>query len=336
VTPAEPWTLAFETPPFAYVRTTMRSRDDKGNRLVVDVALRAAVDPRNVADHVSFTIDGRPVDATYEHVSDAPNLVQFSLRSRLAQGKDAQLGITLEEGVRWLVDPSVSAAPAAETVTIGHGPAVAIRNVALVETAGGFHLDVACDDNAAPGAKRSFYDRSNWEWYENMSSRCVLADDSLAAHVRRLQPTSAGEPHALRVPSLRQALARPAPRRDRRGARPRSTEAWSRQRLTRDASTSLPGPRRSRSRRPAARRAPLGRTSGSATSTRRRSRWSCATCAGDLVFWMTGDEAADARSSEDRREHDPRARGRRGRGRDELSTSNRSSPIPRRVSTRSP
>jgi hypothetical protein len=156
---------------------------------VVDVALSAGVDPRNVADHVSFTIDGRPVDATVEHVSDAPNLVQFSLRSRLAYGKDVQLGITLEEGVRWLVDPSVSAAPAAETVTIGHGPAVAIRNVALVETAGGFHLDVACDDNAAPGAKRSFYDRSSWEWYENMSSRCVLADDSLAAHVRTSPPT---------------------------------------------------------------------------------------------------------------------------------------------------
>jgi hypothetical protein len=188
VTPGEPWKLAFETPPFAYVRSTLRSRDDKSGKLVVDVALSAAVDPRDVADHVSFTVDGSPVRATLEPVSDGPHLVQFSLRAKLAPASDAELGVTLGEGVRWITDPSVRAAAGSETVKIGHGPVVTIRNVSLVDTAGGFHLDVACDDNAAPGAKRSFYDRSNWEWYENMSSRCVLADDSLAAHVRTSPP----------------------------------------------------------------------------------------------------------------------------------------------------
>ncbi len=189
VTPPEPWKLAFETPPFAYVRTMLRSRDDKSGRLVVDVELSAAVEPRDVASHLSFTVDGRAVRATLEPVSDAPNLVQLSLWSRLAPETDGELAVSIAEGVRWTVDPAVTAGAANETVKIGHGPAVAIRGIALVETASGFHLDVACDDNAAPGAKRSFYDRSTWEWYENLSSRCVIADDTLAAHVRTSPPS---------------------------------------------------------------------------------------------------------------------------------------------------
>src|SRR5262249_53725921 len=53
---------------------------------------------------------------------------------------------------------------------------VAIRTAALVEGAGGYYLEVVCDDAAAPKGNRGYYEQ---EGYYNLSQRCQLSDEAI-------------------------------------------------------------------------------------------------------------------------------------------------------------
>ena len=189
VVPPQPWTLAFEAPPFAYVRSTLRSRDVRAAIFAVDAVFSAAVDPDEVARRIAFSVNEEPLRPTRAEPGDTPNTVRFTFARRLPIDQETSLTIKLQRGTPWNGDKRLLAPAARETLTVGHGPLMEIKKVALKETGSGFHIDITCDDDAAPGARRSFYDRATWDWYDDLSSRCLLSESSLARTVRTVPAT---------------------------------------------------------------------------------------------------------------------------------------------------
>lgn len=167
----------FTTPPFAFTHAALTTweRDRAG----ILLSFSGPVSPGDVAGHVQLTDSGSAIEANFEPGPN-PNSVQAVVRGadlKRAMGHDLEVHVT--SGVQLEQDPSVLAGPASATVHIAKpGPQVKIAAVKVREGMNGFYVDVLCKDDAVDGT-RWFWDRDNYDDYQ-LSTRCMLDEPSIA------------------------------------------------------------------------------------------------------------------------------------------------------------
>jgi len=167
------WSYAFKTPAFKLLGWTPSEIDLAHHRIAMDVAFSGAVLPNLARAAMSFSLDGKPVAGVgLTRGSESSHVIVVLSDPRIALG--SALSLALKPGVVSLTGARASAATAAYVVS--GDKAVTIKTAVITEGAGGFYLEVVCDDTAAAKGTRSFYERVG---YYNLSARCQLTDDAI-------------------------------------------------------------------------------------------------------------------------------------------------------------
>lgn len=178
------WTVSFETPPFGLVRMALASRDLSEGRAEVSLVFSAPVEASEVAERVSFRL-GRgalvPLDVLQ---GDEPNEVRVRFRdSRLQQ--EGTLSLTLARGLPLASDAAITAEAGASMLELRGGQPMEILAVMVKEGVSGHYLDVVCKDESVED-ERYWWDPDTYDgWW--ISNRCSISADE-AARVIHLDP----------------------------------------------------------------------------------------------------------------------------------------------------
>jgi len=177
--PAEPgaWSRTFTTPRFEFLRMSLRERDPRANRVTAELVFSGPVDAEDVARRTSFALGEGAVTPTMHRAGDEPNTVRFVFTGRNFF-QDVPLTATVAEGVAFANDPQVKAVAGSGKVDLAAGQAMEIRAVNVKEGANGFYVDVVCHDEAG-GDERYYWDRETWTDYY-VSERCLLDPEDAA------------------------------------------------------------------------------------------------------------------------------------------------------------
>ncbi len=169
----EKWSYSFKTPAFSFLGWAPSDTDLAHHTLTMEIAFSGPVLPNIAHAAMAFTIDGKTPAGNSMSYSRLPNIVRVTLSDpKLALG--SKLTMAMAKGIAAL-DGTKLGATNAEFV-VANDKAVTIKNVALVEGATGFYLEVICDDKSAPSGSRSYYESEN---YYGLSERCQLTDESI-------------------------------------------------------------------------------------------------------------------------------------------------------------
>lgn len=178
--PAGPWTAETTTPEFALVRATMWKIGPPGGPVVVDLVFSGAVEAAAVRRALKVTVGEQAVDAKIEPGA-APNIVSVSLVRPTFPG-DLRLALA-DRRVSWAGDPKLTAPAAEQRVALGtDGPAMQVLHARLEEGQDGFYVEIICDDDASVGEKRWRYEYG-WPRGFEVSPRCELDEDYARAMV---------------------------------------------------------------------------------------------------------------------------------------------------------
>jgi alpha-2-macroglobulin len=174
------WSHQFRTPEFLFLGAKMVAWEKK--QRMVQVALSWAGAPADLPSEVKLTLDGIPSTGTVSPGSN-PYEVIVKIVDPIF-GQEAPVPVQLQIKVPEVGHSGGNArAPrvnAALTLEFGQHP-MDIKVVRVREGANGFYLDVICDDGAVP-EKTWWYDRQSWDEYK-VSTRCVLDADMLKSAV---------------------------------------------------------------------------------------------------------------------------------------------------------
>ena len=169
----ESWSYDFKTPAFAFNGWAPNATDFKAQTIVMELAFSAPVMPTMVAQNASITIDGGKPAGIQLMPSDDPHHVPFLIHdAKVAAGHKLSLNVSSLASVAG-GNINIHA-----DYVISQDKALSIKVANAVEGAGGFYVEVVCNDAAAPPGQRSYYDRGN---YAALSSRCQLADAAASA-----------------------------------------------------------------------------------------------------------------------------------------------------------
>jgi uncharacterized protein YfaS (alpha-2-macroglobulin family) len=160
--------ITFSTPAFVATRAVLSEVLPSSKKLSVDLVFSGPVDPESAAIEVS--VDG--ASAEVEPVAFTPN------RLRLTVPYDGERGtvvVSLPEGARSQLDDQAIAPPVRMEVPFDLTyPAVDVKRIRRVETGDGFLIEVLCHDPAAGEAKFWRDPMSNSYDYFYLSPRCAL------------------------------------------------------------------------------------------------------------------------------------------------------------------
>ena len=180
IRPEKPWTYRFIAPKFQFLRVSSPRVPTRG-RVELDVVFSADVEPASLGRFASWTIDGEPVAQPTYHSTDEPHVVRVRLSSRLAMA-GCEVKLALQAGVPFNHSSHVATAPGAGAkVTVETRPKVEILAAVRRQGPAGHYIEVVCNDDAAEGGERSFWDSEAYEHYW-VSRRCVLTDAAGAEH----------------------------------------------------------------------------------------------------------------------------------------------------------
>ena len=169
----EAWSYAFKTPAFKFLGWAPSEIDLDHHKIAMDVAFSGDVLPNIAKAAMSFAVDGKPVAGVAMKPSGVASHVTFVLSDpRIGLGSKLSVAI---KGTLAAVTNAHAAAASAEFI-VSSDKAITIKTAAIVEGAGGFYLEVVCDDSAAPAGHRAYYEG---EGYYDLSQRCQLTDDAV-------------------------------------------------------------------------------------------------------------------------------------------------------------
>lgn len=181
-----PRTTTFSTPAFTFLGASLPSWDRARRRAELVLAFTGPVDPEAVAGRLRITFDDTPVGPAAVEPGGTPNTVRVRLEHpglAAADEQDHALGVQVAEGVP-LVGLDGVLAPAGEdrVPLVAAATPAKVLAVKVREGVSGFYLDVLCDDGAVE-QKRWWWDRETWDDYR-VSERCMLDEESVRRSLR--------------------------------------------------------------------------------------------------------------------------------------------------------
>ncbi|MBA2320408.1 MAG: hypothetical protein H0V89_04560, partial [Deltaproteobacteria bacterium] len=176
---ADPPKLTFTTPKLQAVRASIAGYQARTRQLEIDVVYTGPIDPETAGRALVATVNGTRVQAAAS--AGAPHRLRVAVP---VPGERGQVSLAFSAGARSLVDPKVEA-PAA-TLDLAYDvsfPAVEVKAVRAVETGDGHVVEVLCNDPAA-GETRYWRDHSSDRYkYYYLSPRCALDPERAAEWV---------------------------------------------------------------------------------------------------------------------------------------------------------
>lgn len=174
------WSHSFRTADFGLLRASPRRFDPDARVIEVDLRFSGQVSAEAVLPLLRLTgPNGRPVSATGEGLADG-RTVRLRIRDAAAM-VEGELQVELTAGLPYAGDPAVRAPAARRAVRLSLAPPVEILAVVAKEGMQGFYLEVICKDPSA-GEERWYWDRDTYDsWY--VHERCTLDADALAGAV---------------------------------------------------------------------------------------------------------------------------------------------------------
>lgn len=175
LTPDEPWSYEFKTPKFELLAMTSPVRIDAQT---VEVSLQFSAPPKDkdLSEFAKFTYKGAPIKSVTYMSGGRKNIVRAKLvDARFGKKGDGELSLAMAAGVPFNED--IKAASASFVSKIVSGPELDIIAASKSEGTSGFYIQVYCDDDAVPGNKRYYYDRTTYDDYY-VSSKCLPDADS--------------------------------------------------------------------------------------------------------------------------------------------------------------
>ena len=182
LTPPSPdaWSYSFRTADFGLLRASPRRFAPDARAIEIDLRFSGIIQADAVLPLLRLTgPHGGPVSATGEVLSDGRTL-RLLVRDAAAM-VEGDLLVELLAGAPFAGDPSVKAPAARRTVKLSLAPPVEILAVIPKEGMQGFYLEIICKDPSA-GEERWYWDRDTYDsWY--VHERCTLDADALAGAV---------------------------------------------------------------------------------------------------------------------------------------------------------
>ncbi len=170
----------FVVPAHGLVRMSVQSYDSVGMKAGVDLVFSNAVKPADVAAKVKFTLDGRPLSPDRVEATGRADTVRAQFTGR-AVAKDGKLALRLAKGLPWALDAGVTATDAKADVQLKAGKPIELHAALIKEGTNGFYLDVVCSDPSA-GGERWYWDRDSYDgWY--LSTRCMPDAETVLSRV---------------------------------------------------------------------------------------------------------------------------------------------------------
>lgn len=164
VTPENPWTHTFKTPPFSFVKMSAPVRTDD-DELVATLYFSGQPASSDLSKFATWSISGkRPSKVTYV-TGESAEIVRATIKdSVLKKDRDHELKLTLSAGVPYDSPSNKDGAiktttPSEVTAKVLTGQPLEILSAYPQEGSSGFYIDLICDDDADPGAKRYHWDR---------------------------------------------------------------------------------------------------------------------------------------------------------------------------------
>jgi uncharacterized protein YfaS (alpha-2-macroglobulin family) len=160
----------FEVPELALLRLSTRSFDSVGMRAELELVFTADVDLAEVKKRARFTLDGKTIRPDRFQQGSSQDIVRVTFLGR-SVAKDGEVVAKLQAGVPWLRDASVQASAGEAKVQLKAGKPIELEALLVKEGTNGFYLDVVCNDPSA-GGERWYWDRDSYEgWW--VSTRCM-------------------------------------------------------------------------------------------------------------------------------------------------------------------
>ena len=183
---ADAWTHSFTTPEFGLLRASPRRFAPAEGVVEVDLRFTGAVQAAEVMSRLTLTApNGERVRATGSLLADGRTVrLRITAPAALVEGS---LGVALAAGVPFVGSADLRAPAADAVVALSAAPAVEVLAVLVKEGLSGFYFEVVCKDPSA-GEERWYWDRDIYEsWY--VHERCMPDADGVAAAVSINPPT---------------------------------------------------------------------------------------------------------------------------------------------------
>jgi uncharacterized protein YfaS (alpha-2-macroglobulin family) len=161
----------FDTPRFMLARVGFAGFDEKKKVAELDVVFTGAVDAKKVKSRLTTQVGPTPARLTLA-ATDRPNVLRASVRHPgLAEGRT--IVVNLAEGVPSAQDPDIKAPADSDHVEIPEGETVEILEAHPAEGARGFFIHVICSDEAGGDWESYFWDSHVGRSFDPVG-RCVL------------------------------------------------------------------------------------------------------------------------------------------------------------------
>ncbi|MEM1203629.1 MAG: MG2 domain-containing protein [Acidobacteriota bacterium] len=180
------WTRIVETPAFGFLRASLGGVDYVKRRAEVDLVFSAGVEAKQVGRSAKVEVrDSRGRLAASPKVRFVAGSDPHRARAVIS-GAGVEPGATLKvklDPVPAALDPDQSSAEARAAVELAAGEPVRVLTAYRAEGEGGFYIQVVCDDGSVE-SKRYFYDRETQEYFDRISTRCLVDEDDAASGLR--------------------------------------------------------------------------------------------------------------------------------------------------------
>jgi len=176
------WSREFTTPAFAFVRASPASIDFTKNKVNVDLAFSGPVSASAVRDFVTFQADGANLGDAKISSTENANVVRATLVSSRLSAK-AKIRVKVRAGLAPEGKSVLRAAAAEESFELFDGEPVEVKTSLIKEGGNGFYVEVVCNDKAAEGGERYYWDyEAEQSWY--VSRRCMLQEAQAQEGIR--------------------------------------------------------------------------------------------------------------------------------------------------------
>lgn len=176
------WSRSFTTPEFAFVRASPAALDLARNKVNVDLTFSGPVSAKNVRDYLTFQADGTNISDVKVSSTQNPNVVRATLVSSRLAAK-GRVRVRLRSGLQPEGNSSLRAAGAEDAFELFGGDPVEVKTAVVKEGGNGFYVEVVCNDEAAEGGDRYYWDYdAGQSWY--VSRRCMVQEAQAQESIR--------------------------------------------------------------------------------------------------------------------------------------------------------
>lgn len=172
---ADAWTLSFTTPPLSLVRVASRMRDRVAGTAQVDLVFNGPVDASKVERLLAVSAGETKLKPRVLVGESDGRTVRVELKDPVLSEEEVQVDVLLDAGTPWAWDAAVTASQGQGSVTLRDGQPIEILSARLKEGSSGYYVDIVCRDGAV-GDSRWYWDRDTWDGYD-VSTRCSLDPD---------------------------------------------------------------------------------------------------------------------------------------------------------------